>query len=256
MNSVLIFLLLLSLRRAGAFDSPPPPPPPPSADLCKSTLYPKLCRSILSSIRFSPSDPYGYGKFSVKNCLKQAIKMSSVIGDYLDRGSDSRLNQREAGALEDCRDLSDSNVEFLRSIESVLEAAKSVDEELVERVQSILSAIVTNGQTCIDGLVESRSSLRNALTAPMSSAGQLYSVSLGLVTNSLSRLWKKRRMKGDGGDIAAGARNREPLNTLIKGLHKMGSCNQSTGCSGRKRLLADLGTTGIFINDTVVVSST
>ena len=36
----------------------------------------------------------------------------------------------------------------------------------------------------------------------------------------------------------------------------MGSCNQSTGCSGRKRLLADLGTTGIFINDTVVVSST
>ncbi|XP_022945508.1 probable pectinesterase/pectinesterase inhibitor 25 [Cucurbita moschata] len=255
MNSVLIFLLLLSLRRAGAFDSPPPPPPP-SADLCKSTLYPKLCRSILSSIRFSPSDPYGYGKFSVKNCLKQAIKMSSVIGDYLDRGSDSRLNQREAGALEDCRDLSDSNVEFLRSIESVLEAAKSVDEELVERVQSILSAIVTNGQTCIDGLVESRSSLGNALTAPMSSAGQLYSVSLGLVTNSLSRLWKKRRMKGDGGDIAAGARNREPLNTLIKGLHKMGSCNQSTGCSGRKRLLADLGTTGIFINDTVVVSST
>ena len=142
--------------------------------------------------------------------------MSSVIGDYLDRGSDSRLNQREAGALEDCRDLSDSNVEFLRSIESVLEAAKSVDEELVERVQSILSAIVTNGQTCIDGLVESRSSLGNALTAPMSSAGQLYSVSLGLVTNSLSRLWKKRRMKGDGGDSAAGARNREPLNTLIK----------------------------------------
>ena len=44
--------------------------------------------------------------------------------------------------------------------------------------------------------------------------------------------------------------------SLHQGLHKMGSCNQSTGCSGRKRLLADLGTTGIFINDTVVVSST
>lgn len=140
--------------------------------------------------------------------------MSSVIGDYLDRGGDSRLNQREAGALSDCRELSDSNVEFLRSIEAVLDAAEDVDEDLVERVESILSAIVTNGQTCIDGLVESRSSLGNALSAPLSSAGKLYSVSLGLVTNSLSRRWKKRRQKG--GNFPAAARNREPLNTLIK----------------------------------------
>lgn len=220
MNSVpFICLLLLSLLLAGASDSSPP-----STALCKSTLYPKLCRSILSSIRFSPSDPYGYGKFSVKKCLKQAIKMSSVISDYLDRGRDSRLNQREAGALNDCRELSDLNVEFLRSIQGVLEAAEGVDEELVERVESILSAIVTNGQTCIDGLVESRSSLGNALSAPLASAGELYSVSLGLVSNSLSRRWKKRRQKGngDGGNFPAGARSREPLNTLIKVRLNMG----------------------------------
>ncbi|XP_023549932.1 probable pectinesterase/pectinesterase inhibitor 25 isoform X3 [Cucurbita pepo subsp. pepo] len=254
MNSIpFIFLLFLSLGLAGASDSPPP-----SAFLCKSTLYPKLCRSILSSIRFSPSDPYGYGKFSVKKCIKQAIKMSSVIGEYLNRGGDSRLNRQEFGALEDCRELSDSNVEFLQSIDGVLEAAEGVDEELVERIESILSAIVTNGQTCIDGLVESRSSLGNALTAPLLSAGKLYSVSLGLVKNSLSRRWKKRKQKGDGegGNFPAAAQSREPLNTLIKGLHTMGSCNQSTKCSGRKRLLTDLGTTGILINNTVVVSST
>ncbi|XP_022150485.1 probable pectinesterase/pectinesterase inhibitor 25 [Momordica charantia] len=247
MNSLpYIFLLLLSLRLAGASDSPPP-----SAALCKTTLYPKLCHSILSSIRFSPSDPYGYGKFSVKQCLKQAIKMSSVIGGYLRRGGGSRLNQREAGALDDCRELADLNVEFLRSIESVLEAAEGVDEQVVERVESILSAIVTNGQTCIDGLVESKSSLGSALSAPLSTAGELYSVSLGLVKNSLSRRWKKRRQSFPGG-----GGNREPLITLIKGLRKMGSCNQSTICSGRERLLTDLGTTGIFINNTVVVSST
>ncbi|XP_038891461.1 probable pectinesterase/pectinesterase inhibitor 25 [Benincasa hispida] len=255
MNSVpFIFLFLLFLGFAGAYDSPPP-----STALCKSTLYPKLCRSILSTIRFSPSDPYGYGKFSVKQCLKQAIKMSSVIGHYLDRGRDSRLNRREAGALSDCKELSDSNVEFLRSIEGVLDAAEGVDEERVERVESILSAIVTNGQTCIDGLVESGSSFGNVLSAPLSIAGELYSVSLGLVSNSLSRRWKKRRQKGngDGGNFPAGPRNREPLNTLIKGLHKMGSCNnQSRKCSGRKRLLTNLGSTGILINNTVVVSST
>lgn len=140
--------------------------------------------------------------------------MSSVIGDYLNRGRDSRLNRREAGALDDCRELSDLNVEFLRSIEGVLDAADGVDEELVERVESILSAIVTNGQTCIDGLVESRSSLGNALSAPLSIAGQMYSVSLGLVTNSMSRRWKKR--DGDGGYLPGAARSREPLNTLIK----------------------------------------
>ena len=144
--------------------------------------------------------------------------MSSVIGEYLNRGGDSRLNRQEFGALEDCRELSDSNVEFLQSIDGVLEAAEGVDEELVERIESILSAIVTNGQTCIDGLVESRSSLGNALTAPLLSAGKLYSVSLGLVKNSLSRRWKKRKQKGDGegGNFPAAAQSREPLNTLIK----------------------------------------
>ncbi|KGN52152.1 probable pectinesterase/pectinesterase inhibitor 25 [Cucumis sativus] len=254
MNSLpFIFLLLLSLNFAGASVSPPP-----STALCKSTLYPKLCRSILSTIRFSPSDPYGYGKFSVKQCIKQATKMSTVIGDYLNRGRDSRLNRPEAGALSDCRDLSDLNVEFLRSIERVLEAAEGVDEELVERVESILSAIVTNGQTCIDGLVESRSSLGNALSGPLLSAGELYSVSLGLVSNAMSRRWKKRREKGGGnGGVPGGGRSREPLDTLIKGLHKMEPCNnQSTKCLGRQRLLTDLGSTGILINNTVVVSST
>lgn len=137
--------------------------------------------------------------------------MSSVIGGYLRRGGGSRLNQREAGALDDCRELADLNVEFLRSIESVLEAAEGVDEQVVERVESILSAIVTNGQTCIDGLVESKSSLGSALSAPLSTAGELYSVSLGLVKNSLSRRWKKRRQSFPGG-----GGNREPLITLIK----------------------------------------
>lgn len=187
---------------------------------CKSTLYPKLCRSILSTITFSPSDPYNYGKFSIKQCLKQARKLSKALDQFLHRTKGSfSSSSSEANAFEDCRQLSDLNVDYLEAISTELKSAESLNEELVDKVQTLLSGIVTNQQTCYDGLVVAKSTIVNPSTSPLSLAfsntTQLYSVSLGLVTHSLARNLKKKHKKRNG-LVTVGRKIREPLETFIE----------------------------------------
>ncbi|BFG20761.1 hypothetical protein CerSpe_070350 [Prunus speciosa] len=119
---------------------------PSASSACKSTLYPKLCRSILSTIRSSPSDPYNYGKFSIKQCLKQARKTSKAIDHFLQKTKHKSVpvNHSKRNALEDCREFSELNMEFLEAISTKLKSAESLNEALVDKVQTLLSGIVTS----------------------------------------------------------------------------------------------------------------
>jgi len=209
--SFILFLLLLSLFLALVTSAQSS-----TSAACKSTLYPKLCRSILSTIRYSPSDPYGYGKFSVKQCLKQARKMSKSIDSYLSQKRRSSMGHAEVGALDDCRQLSQLNVEYLESISAELKSAESLNDEVVEQVQTLLSAIVTNQLTCYDGLEDSESSIASALSEPLNNVTQLYSVSLGLVTHALDLKRNKRKKGSEGGFPTMVHPVRERLESLIK----------------------------------------
>lgn len=182
----LSFLLLVSGQA---------PPVTPSA-ACKDTLYPKLCRSILSTFRSSKLRPDAYGQFSVKQCLKQARKMSGLIGHILGDNRRWPISHAVAGALDDCRQLAELNVDYLQTISGELKSAEMMTDELVERVRTLLSGIVTNQQTCYDGLVYSGNSMVKTLLAPLSNATQLYSVSLGLVSRALSRTRKRHKKRG------------------------------------------------------------
>jgi len=148
--------------------------------------------------------------------------MSRVINKYLTHDKKrSYMRQAEIGALYDCGQLSQLNVDYLESISTELKIAASLNDELVERVQTLLSAIVTNQQTCYDGLVYSKSSIVSALSEPLNNVTELYSVSLGLVTHSLDRNLKlKKKKKGSNdGFPTKGHPFREPLETLIKVLN-------------------------------------
>lgn len=218
--SLSFLFLLFAPSLLLAQSQPPSPPsattPPSSYTACKSTLYPKLCRSILSAIRSSPSDPYGFGKFSIKQSLKQARKLSKVFEDFLQRHkSSSSLNRAEISALYDCRDLNQLNVGYLESINDELKTADSSDAELVEKIESYLSAVATNHYTCFDGLVVTKSSIGNALAVPLKDVTELYSVSLGLVTEALSRNLKKHKTRKHGLPTKA-FKVRQPLEKLIQ----------------------------------------
>ncbi|KAJ6358190.1 hypothetical protein OIU78_005928 [Salix suchowensis] len=215
---LILSLAFLSIFSPPLISSQSPPQSPSTA--CKSTLYPKLCRSILTTFPSSSSSPYEYSKFSVKQCLKQAKRLSKVIDYHLThRNQLSKMTHEEFGALQDCHEFMELNVDYFETVSSELKAAESVSDVLVERVTSLLSGVVTNQQTCYDGLVQAKSSIVGALSVPLSNITQLYSVSLALVTHSLEKNLKKnsKRKKGspDQGTSTRGVIH-EPLETLIK----------------------------------------
>ncbi|KAK7334538.1 hypothetical protein VNO80_26296 [Phaseolus coccineus] len=255
MSSPSCFLLFLFFLLAPLLLAQSPPPSPSSSAACKATLYPKLCRSILSAIRASPSDPYGYGKFSIKQSLKQARKLAKVFEDFLQRHqSSSSLNHAEVASLGDCRDLNNLNVDYLASISEELKFAASSDSELVQKIESYLSAVATNHYTCYDGLVVTKSNIANALAVPLKGVTQLYSVSLGLVTEALDKNLRRNKTRKHGLPTHT-FKVRQPLEKLIKLLRTKYSCTKLSNCSRAGRNLKESGSQGILLHDFVFVSS-
>ncbi|BAT89604.1 hypothetical protein LR48_Vigan08g045600 [Vigna angularis] len=235
--------------------APPPPLPPTSpSSACKATLYPKLCRSLFSSIRSSPSDPYNLGKFSIKQSLKQAKKLAKVFADFLKKHQSSSLSSAEIAALEDCSELSQLSVGYLESVSEELKSADSSNTELVEKIETYLSAVATNHYTCYDGLVVIKSNIVNTLAVPLNNVTQLYSVSLGLVTQALKKNLKKHKIRKHGLPTQNN-KVRQPLKKLIKLLHTKFGCEASSNCSTRsERILKESESKGILLNEFVIVN--
>ncbi|KAL1187863.1 putative pectinesterase/pectinesterase inhibitor 25 [Cardamine amara subsp. amara] len=240
--------------------SQPPSVPPPQSQssyaACKSTPYPKLCRTILSAVKSSPSDPYSYGKFTIKQCIKQASRLSKVITGYVKhvRNKPGSATAEEIGAVVDCGELAQLSVDYLQMVTAELKTAEVMTAALVEHVNSLLSGVVTNQQTCLDGLVEAKSGFAAAIGSPMGNLTRLYSISLGLVSHALNRNLK--RYKASKGKILGGGNStyREPLETLIKGLRK--TCDNDKDCRKASRNLGELGETrggSILVSQAVIV---
>ncbi|XP_027356828.1 probable pectinesterase/pectinesterase inhibitor 47 [Abrus precatorius] len=246
---LLSLFLLLPLLIAQA------PSPPSSSSACKSTLYPKLCRSILSSIRSSPSDPYHLGKFSIKQSLKEAKKLDKVFDKFLNKhhSSSPSLNNAEFAALEDCSELNKLNVYYLDTVSEELKSADSSNTELVENIETYLSAVATNHYTCYDGLVLTKSNIANALAVPLNNVTQLYSVSLGLVTQALNKNLEKHKTRKHGLPTKD-YKVRQPLEKLIKLLRTKYSCNKSSNCTRSERILKESHSEGILVKGFVTVS--
>uniref|UniRef100_A0A0D9Y7G7 Pectinesterase n=1 Tax=Oryza glumipatula TaxID=40148 RepID=A0A0D9Y7G7_9ORYZ len=178
--------LLLSLLVLGRSDAtlPPATPVPPST-ACNGTTDPTFCRSVLPSN--GTSNLYTYGRFSVAKSLANANKFLSLVNRYLSGG---RLAAGAVAALQDCQLLSGLNIDFLSAAGATLNRTSStLLDPQAEDVQTLLSAILTNQQTCADGLQAAASawSVRNGLAVPMSNSTKLYSVSLSLFTRAWVR---------------------------------------------------------------------
>ncbi|XP_010558233.1 PREDICTED: probable pectinesterase/pectinesterase inhibitor 47 isoform X1 [Tarenaya hassleriana] len=255
---LLVSLVLLSWPLLTSQSPQTPSSSQSTTAACKSTPYPKLCRTILGAFKSSPSDPFRYGKFTVKQCLKQARRLSKAFHRFaqLVEANQAISTPEEVGAVADCGELADLSVDYLETVEEELKGAEVMTEALVERVTSLLSGVVTNQQTCLDGLDEAKSQFAAAaMGTPLGNLTRLYSVSLGLVTHALNKNLK--RYKGSRKNIFGGSHNvvREPLETLIKVLRK--TCDKEKEC-GRKieRRTGELGQTSggsVLVREAVTV---
>lgn len=107
----------------------------------------------------------------------------NLVDKYLHRGS--TLSATAVRALQDCRTLGELNLDFLSSsFQTVNKTARFLPSLQADDIQTLLSAILTNQQTCLDGLKDTASawSVRNGLSIPLSNDTKLYSVSLALFT--------------------------------------------------------------------------
>lgn len=195
LKSKLVFIFVVVFASFLVIHAQPKSTPQPPSIACKSSLYPRLCRSVLSAFRFSPTNPSSYGKFSVKQSLKQARRLTKTINRYLKK-SKTTISQEERNALQDCEQLFDLTEGYLEMITLELKNAPAMTDGLIGKIETLLSGVVTNQDTCYDGLVESGSSLATLLKEPLSNATVLYSVSLGLVTHAIARDRKRGPRKG------------------------------------------------------------
>ncbi|KAG4995830.1 hypothetical protein JHK85_027269 [Glycine max] len=150
--------------------------------ICKSTPDPSYCNSVLPP---QNGNVYEYGRFSVRKSLSQATNFLNLVNRYLQLQRRSSLSTPAIHALEDCQSLAELNIDFLSSsLETVNRTTKFLPTSQADDIQTLLSAILTNQQTCLEGLQATASAwrLKNGLSVPLSNDTKLYSVSLALFT--------------------------------------------------------------------------
>ncbi|EES19395.1 pectinesterase [Sorghum bicolor] len=174
-------LLLLSFSGLTLSDETPSTPVSPSA-ACNATTDPTFCRSVLPPR--GKGDLYTYGRFSVAESLAGARKFAAVVDRYLARHR--HLSSSAIGALRDCQLMAELNVDFLTAAGATIKSTDTLLDPQADDVHTLLSAILTNQQTCFDGLQAASGSWsdRGGLDAPIANGTKLYSLSLSLFTRA------------------------------------------------------------------------
>ncbi|XP_057964789.1 probable pectinesterase/pectinesterase inhibitor 41 [Malania oleifera] len=184
---------LLSFSSPSLADAVPSLTSPISREaICKSTPYPSFCRTVLP--HNDSANVYDFGRYSVRRSLATARKFLREVNNYLRHRSS--LSITAVRALEDCRFLAELNIDFLSSSFRTVTttASRTLPTLQADDVQTLLTAILTNQQTCIDGIQSTANSwsLKNGLWTPLANGTKLYSVSLALFTKG----WVPRKKKG------------------------------------------------------------
>ncbi|XP_024980938.1 probable pectinesterase/pectinesterase inhibitor 7 [Cynara cardunculus var. scolymus] len=151
-----------------------------TASVCKDTPYPSFCQTFIP-INNSSSNLHDYGRFSIRKSISTATKFSNLIDKYLT--TSTTVTTAVIHALQDCQYLARLNVDFLLATYRTVSAGQtSLPATTSEHAQTMLSAILTNTQTCIDGLQTNAASWtsKNGVFYHIQNDNKLYSVSLAL----------------------------------------------------------------------------
>ncbi|KAI3679060.1 hypothetical protein L6452_38367 [Arctium lappa] len=150
--------------------------------VCKYTRYPSFCQTFLP-INNSSATLHDYTRFSLRKSIAAATKFSKSIKKHLTATTTTTVAAAAIHALQDCHYLAKLNVDFLTTTYQKVNAGQtSLPGTSSEHAQTLLSAVLTNTDTCIDGLQTHAASWtsQNDIVSPMQNHNKLYSVSLAL----------------------------------------------------------------------------
>ncbi|XP_030502686.2 pectinesterase [Cannabis sativa] len=180
-------------------------------NMCKSTRFPSYCNTMLPN---RDTDVHNFGRFSVLKSLSQSQKLLNWVETRLNHRNSADLSEPSLiRLLEDCRELLSSNIDLLTNsiIRKVNRTSNVLPTSEAEELQTSLSTVLTNLQTCSDELesTPSASSLKNDISEMISNDTKLHSLSLSLCTQGwvpidmdTTPFWSRRHaVRRSGGRI-------------------------------------------------------
>ncbi|CAJ1969777.1 unnamed protein product [Sphenostylis stenocarpa] len=251
-TSVLIFSLscLLSFSVLASFSIPDTSSPSiiPPETICGSTVDPTYCKTVLAN---QNGNIFDYGRISFQKSLVQARKFFYLVDSYL-QGS-SYLSQYTIGALEDCRYLAEQNFEYLSNIYATASQASGVlPISQAEDFETYLSAVLTNQQTCLEGLQSTTSDARvkDDVLPSLSDDTKLHSVTLALFVKGWVPEKKIMTSWPQNGRNLNFKNGRLPLTMSDRAR----AIYDSASHHGRKLLQTDKSDESVVVSNIVVVS--
>ncbi|KAL5701339.1 pectinesterase [Ranunculus cassubicifolius] len=212
----------------------------PVDNVCNRTIDPRYCRSVLPN-RGNRSI-HSYSRSSVGMSLRASMKFSSLINAYLQ--DPSSLTISAVNALEDCQLLIGLNIDFLQSCNTTINSTNTLPDKKASELQTKLSAVLTNQQTCIDGIqaVSSSWNIKEGLFSPLTNGSKLYSLSLAL----FNRGWGNRALKRSRG-------NKSIKGSWGRGRNLLSNIHRQVTESTRNRKLLQ-SSDSVLVRDVVVVN--
>ncbi|KAL5572279.1 hypothetical protein UlMin_021876 [Ulmus minor] len=112
------------------------------SDTCKKTLYFQVCSSSLKSDpRSQTSDLQGLASISLNLSVTNGAEILSYI-------SSLKSDKSVSGHLSDCADL------YSDAVQNLEESVQSINDKSYDMVKSLVSAAMTDADTCEDGFKE------------------------------------------------------------------------------------------------------
>ncbi|KAL6323075.1 hypothetical protein AAG906_024645 [Vitis piasezkii] len=128
----------------------PQPLHPLIKNACTNTLYPSLCFTTLSSAPATSKNTT-----TLHHILEIAV--NATVSSVMDSGSDIKalftyqdLNSQEKNALNDCMEMTDHAIDDLHAFPPSI----GDPHRLYTNLKTLLSAAMTNENTCIDGFTD------------------------------------------------------------------------------------------------------
>ncbi|KAI9082664.1 hypothetical protein K1719_035533 [Acacia pycnantha] len=223
----------------------------PPATTCDSKKNPSHCKHVPPGHHYG-NNIYDDGRNSVKKSLAHSHKFLNLVDSYLQ--SPSYYSQSTVRALQDCQLLSELNYEyFSTSFSTVNQSSSVLPYSQAEYIQTILSAILTNQLTCLDGLQTTASDpkVKDDLSVPLLNDTYLHSVSLALfVKGWVPQKKNKPSSSSKGGKNLGFHHGRLPM----KMSKPARNIYEHARRHGRKLLQTLTDITSVVISDIAVVS--
>lgn len=152
--------------------------------ICDITRYPDFCKSSFPQNKSTNLNDVG--RLCIQKSLSKSRALLSSINGYLNN-SQKKLSQTTVYVLQDCQFLISLNLDFLSdaAAAAATQRLNTLDYSQFQEMKTLLSATITNQDTCLDELysVDSSFSIANELSPFLNDARRLCSISLVILNN-------------------------------------------------------------------------